>query len=212
MSSFLRTFTAAVFCCCFLSFGCSKKVTLPTFDETFPVTCIGILPALSMVDFDDTLSTVEDKELLDGTRVLDSLLREQFVGKSGFRLVSNSQISGMDANLPAQPMARAMLIAEKLSCNAVLETTLRRYKDRVGGEYTAKESASVAFDYRLIAIPDGTVLCSGTFDEVQKSVMANFFHFRTAADRGFTWVTAEQLLREGMQEKFKKCSYLSAEE
>jgi hypothetical protein len=89
---------------------------------------------------------------------------------------------------------------------------LRRYKDRVGGQYTAKEPASVAFDFRLIAIPEGAVLCSGTFDEVQKSVMENLFNIKAATERGFTWVTAEQLMREGLRARFEKCSYLSNEE
>ena len=181
-------------------------------EETFAVTCVGVLPALSVADFDDTLSTAEDKQLQSGVRVLDGLLKQQFAGRSDIRLVSDGQISGMDMNLPAQPMARAMVIAERLSCNAVLETTLRRYKDRVGGEYTAKEPASVAFDFRLIAMPEGMVLCSGTFDEVQKSVMENLFNFKAATERGFTWVTAEQLMREGLRARFEGCSYLSDEE
>ena len=212
MSSSLRTFIVALLCCCFVSFGCSKKNTTPVSEETFAVTCIGVLPALSVADFDDTLSTAEEKQLQSGVYVLDSLLKQQFSGRSDIRLVNDGQISGMDVNLPAQPMARAMLIAERLSCNAVLETTLRRYKDRVGGEYTAKEPASVAFDFRLIALPEGKVLCSGTFDEVQKSVMENLFNFKAATERGFTWVTAEQLMREGMRARFEKCSYLSDEE
>jgi len=213
VSLFLRTLTIALLCLFLLPFGCSQKnSTSPASAETFVVTCVGVLPALSMADFDDSLSTAEEKQLQNGVHVLDSLLKQQFAGRSDIRLVSDGQISGMDVNLPAQPMARATLIADKLSCNAVLETTLRRYKDRVGGEYTAKEPASVAFDFRLIAIPDGTVLCSGTFDEVQKSVMENLFNIKAATERGFTWVTAEQLMREGMRDRFEKCSYLSDEE
>jgi len=171
-----------------------------------------VLPALSVADFDDTLSTAEDKELQFGVRVLDGLLKKQFSSRSDIRLVSDGQIAGMDVNLPAQPLERALVIAEKLSCNAVLETTLRRYKDRVGGAYTAKDPASVAFDYRLIAIPDGTVLCSGTYDEVQKSVMENLYNFRAATERGFTWVSAEQLMSEGLRDRFDECPYLSDEE
>jgi len=208
----LRTLTLFVLCLFLLPLGCSKKSTSPVPEETFAVTCVGVLPALSVADFDDTLSTAEEKQLQSGVRVLDGLLKQQFAGRSDIRLVSDGQISGMDMNLPAQPMARAMVIAEKLSCNAVLETTLRRYKDRVGGEYTAREPASVAFDFRLIAMPEGTVLCSGTFDEVQKSVMENLFNFRAATERGFTWVTAEQLMREGLRARFERCSYLSDEE
>ena len=212
MSLSLRTLTLALLCFFVLPLGCTKKSTTPVPGETFAVTCVGVLPALSAADFDDTLSTAEEKELQTGVRVLDGLLKQQFSGRSDIRLVSDGQISGMDVNLPAQPLARALVIADKLSCNAVLETTLRRYKDRVGGQYTAKEPASVAFDFRLIAMPEGAVLCSGTFDEVQKSVMENLFNIKAATERGFTWVTAEQLMREGLRTRFEKCSYLSDEE
>lgn len=213
MSSFLRTLTLASLCLFLLPLGCSKKdTTPPVSSEDYAVTCVGVLPALSVADFDDTLSTAEDKELQFGVRVLDGLLKKQFSSRSDIRLVSDGQIAGMDVNLPAQPLERALVIAEKLSCNAVLETTLRRYKDRVGGAYTAKDPASVAFDYRLIAIPDGTVLCSGTYDEVQKSVMENLYNFRAATERGFTWVSAEQLMSEGLRDRFDECPYLSDEE
>jgi hypothetical protein len=154
----------------------------------------------------------EAEKLQDGIRVLDRLLKQHFISRSDVRLVSDSQISGMDKNLPAQPLARARVIADRLSCNAVLETTLRRYRDRIGGEYTAREPASVAFDYRLIAIPEGTILCSGTFDEVQKSIMENLYNLKSASERGFTWVTAEQLMKEGLRVRFAECPYFAADE
>ena len=128
-------------------------------------------------NFDEVVPAAEKKQLQNGVHVLDELLKQQFISRPDVRLVSDGQISGMDENLPAQPLARARVIADRLSCNAVLETTLRRYRDRVGGKYSAKDPASVAFDFRLLAIPKGTVLCSGTFDEVQQSVMENLFNF-----------------------------------
>ena len=215
MFSILHTFTLGLLCLSLLSVGCSKNTTATrtaSEDAGFAVTCIGVLPAASVVDFDETVPVAEAKQLQDGVRVLDRLLKQQFASRPDVRLVSDGQISGMDKNLPAQPLARARVVADRLSCNAVLETTLRRYKDRVGGKYTAKEPASVAIDYRLIAFPDGTVLCSGTFDEVQQSVMENLFNIKAATERGFTWVTAEQLMREGLRAKFSECPYFADDE
>ena len=163
-------------------------------------------------NFDEVVPAAEKKQLQNGVHVLDELLKQQFISRPDVRLVSDGQISGMDENLPAQPLARARVIADRLSCNAVLETTLRRYRDRVGGKYSAKDPASVAFDFRLLAIPKGTVLCSGTFDEVQQSVMENLFNFKSATERGFTWVTAEQLMREGLRARFSDCPYLAGDE
>ncbi len=214
MFSIRRTFTLGLLCLSLLSVGCSKNTTSQPVPEVsgYAVTCIGVLPAVTPYNFDDNVPAAEAKQLQNGVRVLDRLLKQQFISRSDVRLVSDGQISGMDKNLPAQPLARARVIADQLSCNVVLETTLRRYRDRVGGKYTASDPASVAFDYRLITIPDGTVLCSGTFDVVQKSVMENLYNFKTASERGFTWVTAEQLVKEGLQARFSECSYFAADE
>ncbi len=212
--SISRVALSGMLCFALLSVGCSKKTASQSVPEVtgYAVSCIGVLPVTTPYNYDQNVPAAETASLRDGVRVLDQILKQQLAGRSDVRLVSSGQISGMDKNLPAQPLARARVIADRLSCNAVLETTLRRYKDRIGGEYTAQEPASVAFDYRLIAIPDGTVLCSGTFDEVQKSVMENLYNFKSASERGFTWVTSEQLLKEGVRTRLGECSYFDAEE
>jgi len=210
----LRTLTLVLLSLLLLSVGCSKKTDTSPASQVpdYAVTCIGVLPVAIADNFDKIVSAAEKKQLQNGVQVLNELLKQQFISRPDVRLVSDGQISGMDENLPAQPLARARVVADRLSCNTVLETTLRRYKDRVGGQYTAKDPASVAFDFRLIAIPEGTVLCSGTFDEVQQSIMENLFNFKSATERGFTWVTAEQLMREGLRARFSECPYLTEDE
>ncbi len=214
MFSILRTLTLVLLSLLLLSVGCSKKTATPPASHVpdYAVTCIGVLPVATADNFDEIVPAAEKKQLQNGVHILNELLKKQFISRSDVRLVTDGQISGMGENLPAQPLARARMIADRLSCNTVLETTLRRYKDRVGGQYTAKNPASVAFDFRLIAIPEGVVLCSGTFDEVQQSVMENLYNFKSATERGFTWVTAEQLMREGLRARFSECPYLAEDE
>ena len=214
MFSILRTLIVVLLSLLLVSVGCSKKTaTSPvSYVPDYVVTCIGVLPVATADNFDQIVSAAEKKQLQNGVQVLNELLKQQFISRPDVRMVSDGQISGMDTDLPAQPLARARVIADRLSCNTVLETTLRRYKDRVGGKFFADDPASVAFDFRLIAIPEGTVLCSGTFDEVQQSVMENLFNFKNATERGFTWVTAEQLMREGLRARFSECPYLADDE
>jgi hypothetical protein len=38
--------------------------------------------------------------------------------------------------------------------------------------------------------------------------MENLFNFSSARKRGFTWVTAEEMLREALQSKLSECPYL----
>ena len=204
--------TAGLFCSmCFLS-SCSSISSAPVVKDqkpAFATNCVAVLPATSSVQFDASVPRAEKEQLEDGVLVLDRVLKKYFISRSDVRLVSDGQISGMGKNLPAQPLARARVIADRLSCNAVLETTLRRYKDREGSQYTARNPASVAFNYRLIAIPEGTVLCRGAFDETQQSLMENLLSFHSARERGFSWITSEQLLKEGVRDRFKECSYLA---
>ncbi len=175
------------------------------------VTCIAVLPAVSVVNYDETISFAEAKKLRQGIQVLDRLLQEQFAGRKDIRFVTGNQLYGQEDSLSGNFLEQARAIANRVSCNAVLETTLWRYSERVGGEYTAKEPASVTFEYRLVETGKGRVLCQGRYDEVQKSVLENLYNLSKARERGFTWVTAEELMREGLRDKFNQCSYLRGE-
>ena len=73
--------------------------------------------------------------------------------------------------------------------------------------YGVKEPAAVTFDYRLYEVNEGKVLCHGRFDERQQSVMENLLTLGKASSRGFSWITAEQLMREGLKERLDQCGY-----
>ena len=207
-----RTLSLALVVTAFALAGCSGGTTSAPASQQpdYAVTCVGVLPAAKAASYDETVSPARQKQLENGLITLDALLVEHFSGRPDIRFVNRVQLSGLDSGNDA--LTRARVVADKVSCNAVLETTLKRFKERVGGEYTAKEPASVAFDFRLIAMPDGAVLCSGSYDEVQKSVMENLYNFKSATKRGFTWVTAEELMREGLDDRLNSCPYLTPDE
>lgn len=213
MFSIVRLSILAV--CTFLLFasGCSSKqkdLQKDPGDSSFAVTCVGVLPAQAPARFDTSkISPAEQKQFETGLSTLTRLLRDEFIGRSDVRIVTDAQFSGITEDTAGDSLSRIRTVADRVSCNAVLETTLRVFEERVGGKYSAKTPASAAFGYRLVAIPDGTVLCNGSFDETQKSVMENLYNFSTATHRGFTWVSAEQLLREGVHAQFDECMYLS---
>ncbi len=190
--------------------GCSRKQEAPAKAETQQVSlsCIGVLPVASSVDQGTGISPADAKSLKEGVRVLDSLLRKQFSGRDDVRYVTPSQLQAIESSGPESSLARSRDVGNFLSCNGVLEVNLWRYKDRVGGQYTAKDPASVSFTYRLLEVNSGTVLCQGRYDEVQQSVLENLYNFSSARKRGFTWITAEELLREGVEQKLGECSYL----
>ena len=137
------------------------------------------------------------------------MLREVLGARPEVRFVSAQQVNAATGGEGVGDLDGAKKVAGKISCNVLMETTLSRYADRVGGQYGVKEPAAVTFDYRLYEVGEGKVLCRGRFDEKQESVMDNLLSFNKASNRGFSWITAEQLLREGLKAKLGQCAYFS---
>ena len=195
----------------FMIGGCSKKEKQAVImkNPDIILSCIGVLPVTVKVDPAKADQAVGNgKELQDGVLIMDKLLQKQFMARDDVRFISSAQMNGLEEGNTEDPLSKAQKAADFLSCNGILQVTLHRYRQRVGGKYTASVPASVAFSYRLIDVNSKTVLCNGRFDETQQSVMANLYTFNSARKRGFTWITAEELAREGMQEKFHECPYL----
>ena len=196
-----------------LNSGCSqKKADSAAQLPDFAVTCIAVAPAVSGTPLDsELLSQIEKKELDDGLYYLNNFLKKHFLSRQDVRLFSDGQFGDIESSSERQSLERAKAYAEKLSCNSVLETTLHRYKERVGGEMTAKDPASVAFEYRLLAMPDGQVLCRESFDAEQQSLMENLLSFREGTGGSLTWLTAEDFMEKGMLNRLEKCPYLAEE-
>jgi len=203
---------AGVLALSLLSSGCSKK-NLKSSKQLpdFAVSCIAVAPATSGVPLDsELLSQIEKKELEDGLYYFNNFLKKYFLSRNDVRLFSDGQFESTEDSA-APSLERAKKFAGKLSCNAVLETTLHRYKERVGGNMTAKDPASVAFEYRLLAMPDGQVLCQDSFDAAQQSLMGNLLSFREGTGGSLTWLTAKDFMTKGLRNRLKKCSYLAEE-
>lgn len=197
-------------CCLLIVAGCARveKPVQVVLDPEVAVTCIAVLPAQSAVDFDQTVSTAESKTLQEGVQILNVLLREQLQGTGKFVFLTEAQIDAIDVHGGVIDHSSIKNIANRFNCNLILETTLSQYSHRVGGQYGAREPAAVTFSYRLYQAETGRVLCHGRFDERQQSVMENLFSLGKARSRGLTWITAEEMLNEGLKEKLQQCPYL----
>ena len=174
------------------------------------VTCIAVLPASSTVDYDGTLNYEQASILKKGVKTMDKILLTKLGQRNEVRFITIDQLYKLREYLPAESLSVARLVGNHLSCNVALETTLNRYSERKGGKYSVEQPASVAFRYRLLALDSGEVLCNGEFKEEQQSVLENLMSFHKARQRGFSWVDGDELLQEGVDEQFEKCSYLQA--
>jgi hypothetical protein len=198
-------------CCLLIAAGCARveEPVSVTLDPAVVVTCIAVFPAQSAVDFDQTVSTAESRTLQEGVQTLNVLLREQLQNAGKFLFLTEAMVDAIDDQSGVIDQSSLKYIANRTSCNLVMKTTLSQYKHRIGGQFGAREPAAVTFSYRLYEAETGRVLCHGRFDERQQSVMENLFSLGKARSRGLTWITAEEMLREGLREKLGQCPYLA---
>ena len=196
-------------CGVLIAAGCSGKDNAASAPQepAVSVSCIGVLPVNPAVDTDETLSQAEIRNLKDGSQVMNGVLKEVLSSKAKIQFITSQQLSAVTSQDGLANLEDARRLASQTSCNVLMQTNLSRYEDRVGSEYGVKEPAAVTFDYKLYEVGQGKVLCHGRFDEKQQSVMENLLTFNKASNRGFSWITAQELLREGLKDRLGQCSY-----
>ncbi|NOR11427.1 MAG: hypothetical protein GQ541_08065 [Desulfovibrionaceae bacterium] len=148
------------------------------------------------------------KQLKEGVVVLKSSIKDILQDKDGVSYLFPGQAESLLGNFHGSKYEAALHIGKKIEADAVLVLRLFRYINREGKTYSVSQPASVSFEYSLIHVLSGKVLCTGVFDETQESLFSNLFSFKQASIRGFSWITARELTMEGLKEKFKACSYL----
>ena len=152
----------------------------------------------------DALTYQTAANLEKGAGYMDQLLKEALKGNNNVRFLSQRQLTSL---LPETEIAQAALlksIRSELKCNAVLVTTLSRYVQRVGGNYGVDSPASAAFSMKLYDTADSSVIWSATFDETQATFMSNVM---SAHKYGLKWLTVEELVALGIDEKVAQCPY-----
>jgi len=205
-SNFYFFLTAIVLC---LS-SCSKQVVPLPLDKdanTITIRSLSVLP-IEIVGADKEVSHAVTKQLKEGAVVLKSSIKDILQDKDGVSYLFPSQAESLLGDFHGSKHESALHIGKKIEADAVLVLRLFRYINREGKTYSVSQPASVSFEYSLIHVPSGKVLCTGVFDETQESLFSNLFSFKQASKRGFKWITARELTTEGLKEKFKDCPYL----
>lgn len=137
--------------------------------------------------------------------VLSDLLFERLKDKSNIILLTPGQSKGLWADALARsggvPYTKILQgIGDKSGADAVLYGRIFRYEEREGRTYSVQRPASVAFDLHLVRTSDGVIIWKGRFDETQTSLMENILRLPSYLKRGFKWLTADELAREGVEE------------
>ena len=190
--------------------SCAAVESEQKFADTSSVRTITVFP-VQTVDLAHHFRDTAQQRLEAGADTLASLLEEYLTGiQSGiaFQIISNEQMESLLGEQRGDLFSQARFVASQLNSDAALLITLERFREREGSEYSVDIPASVSFEYKLIKSDSPHVLCSGVFEETQVPLSDNLFTLKKAKGRGFKWITAEDLAREGIKTKFGACPYL----
>lgn len=192
----------------FLLFGCGEKRTADfTQDEIVPLSCVVVMP--TKVPYEYAAKSREDSnDLRSGALFLEDTLRQKLQDSKVSRIIDPSQLRNQAHDLSGGTYKALQIIGEQEQCEAALLSTISRFSKRQGGEYAVDEPASAAFDLKLIDTKTGRNLWMSSFNETQVSLLSNLLSFNKARSRGFKWITVEELVARGAQEKLQKCAYL----
>lgn len=204
----------SVFYCCavVLLSACSSQS--PTDDNLdakaalVPLSCIAVLPASTSVDEDETINYEKARALEKGAAYATDVMQQLLEGKPKVRILSANQLAAYGSAISGGISGTVASLGQKLNCDSVLLTTVRQYRQRQGTEYSVDSPAAVDFSMVLRHSTDGNILWSADFREEQQSVLSNIFTFGQAKNRGFKWVTVEQLMEQGIKERLGDCPYL----
>jgi hypothetical protein len=178
--------------------GCSLLHGSPPIDE--PIKLIAVMP----IERDAPAGTPTDgaPRLKPGAeRVVTAEVYSVLASSSKWRFVPDltvaQALSKVDPKGSLQSRAREL--GKAVGADGVLFGTVSRYRERVGGEYGARDPASVAFTLSLLSVSTGKVLWTRTFDETQQSLSSNLFNWWQFWRGGPRWFSAEEFTRLGVE-------------
>lgn len=131
---------------------------------------------------------------------LAKLVYSTMVALPNWQVISESEVREVEQSLgPVPEAARLRRIGEMVYADAVITGRVLRFRDRIGDEWGAKSPASVTFILDLVDVRRGDVIWSARFDETQKPLSENIFALGEISQRGIRWLSAEQLMEEGIK-------------
>ncbi|MFV0437962.1 MAG: hypothetical protein ACK5PS_11315 [Desulfopila sp.] len=165
-----------------------------------PVSCIAVLPSLT--GDEEAISEVQGSEqnARRGALYADSVLRQRFIAESRVKMVPERLFDSL-----GDAIDRA---SEETGCNGVMVVSVYKFREREGGSMAVSEPASTSFDIRLYDAQNHHTLWVANFSETQEPLLSNLFSFNKAHSRGFRWITVEELMAQGLQERLSDCPYL----
>lgn len=198
------------FCVVIALAGCSSKSSTtkgPSAEDVQAVSKVLVLPT-KVMSSDESTHAAKNQRLQSGAVFMDDVIQAELAGNPRIAFIgdpfSRSSLTSVDGGIVGQ----VRKLGEDYGCDAVLVVTLEQFKDRVGGNASVESPASAEFAMRLIETDSGRVLWSSSFKETQEALMSNVFSFGKVMDRGFKWITVEEMVGEALRDMLQDCPYL----
>ncbi|SDP73738.1 hypothetical protein [Desulforhopalus singaporensis] len=173
-----------------------------------PLNCIAVVPAVTSVDKDETVRYEEAKALEKGAAFATAVLTAKLGSNERVRVLNSAQVSALLTGVTGGRVGTVSALGDKVNCDGILLTTVSKFRQRQGTGLAVDTPASASFQMVLKHAENGNVLWATNFEETQESLLSNIFSFRKAQKRGFKWITVEELMEQGIDEKLQNCPYL----
>ncbi|MBB5349494.1 hypothetical protein JWG42_15465 [Desulfoprunum benzoelyticum] len=203
-----------VMLCGLLSFlsscsGRSVSSTADTEQDIRPLDAVVVLPAEAGGDGAADGQGNDSDSLRKGAGFIDLTIADITKDCRNVRVLTASQVESlMDEGNKDNSADVIGHLGKTLHCDAVMVTTVHRYRQRVGSDMAIESPASASFQIRLVDVKTRAVLWSADFDETQESLLSNILSFSKAQSRGFKWVTVENLVAQGLKDRLAGCPFL----
>ena len=210
----ISTILAVVMLCGLLSLitSCSGKsvgTTADTAKDIRPLNAVVILPAEAAGGSAADGQGSDGGSLRKGAGFIDLTMADILKDYRNVRVLSADQVASlMDEDNKDNSADVVEHLGRVLHCDAVMVTTVNRYRQRMGSELAIESPASASFQMRLVDVKTRAVLWTADFDETQESLLSNILSFNKAQSRGFKWVTVESLVAQGLKERLAGCPFL----
>jgi hypothetical protein len=143
-----------------------------------------------------------------GIETLKKIVGNYFGRSQRVEMLTETQIQSLLDSKTGSRKSLAQTVAARMDCNGVLVLTLERYSQRVGSNLSVIDPASLAFKFRLYKAPEGKLVCYERFDETQQALSENILDFAQARERGFKWITVEEMAEKAVRDRFDRCQPL----
>lgn len=128
--------------------------------------------------------------------------------KPTFRLIAGERVIGTFRRVSANSLKASLRqilqdTGAELGADGVVVGHLHRFRQREGNAYTVEHPASVAFEIHLLRVSDGAPVWRGVFNRTQTSLMEDLFQIFSFYRGKGRWLTAEELMEEGIEQELK---------